>query len=119
VIRALFVVSLALLTACAGPEKPKSSELGPNTALLGVRAAWSSAVGPVDFPLDIRVVGDSVFVAASGGTVVNIDSRTGLDVWRLQLKETLAAGVGTDGKYVAVVSRENEVQRAKKSGVTS
>jgi len=109
VIRALIVISLALLTACAGPEKPKPAELGPNTALLGVRSAWSNSLGPVGFPLDLRVVGDSVFAAASGGTVVNIDSRTGLDVWRLQLKDALAAGVGTDGKHVAVVSRENEL----------
>jgi outer membrane assembly lipoprotein YfgL len=109
VIRVALVLLFSLLTACAGPDRPKPSELGPNTALLGVRAVWTNTVGPVGFPLEVRVVGEQFFAAASSGTVVSIDSSTGQDVWRAQLDTTLAGGVGSDGKYVAVVSRNNEV----------
>ena len=47
-----------LLGACAsGPDKPKPTELAPNAALIGVRLAWTSHIGPVNFPLDINVNG--------------------------------------------------------------
>ncbi|MEN9466897.1 MAG: hypothetical protein RL081_898 [Pseudomonadota bacterium] len=103
------LVLAAVLAGCAGPEKAKPTELGPNTALIGVRQVWSASVGAVAFPLDVRAVGDQVFVASSSGTLVALDSKTGVDIWRAQLETPLAAGVGSDGRYVAVVSRENEL----------
>jgi outer membrane protein assembly factor BamB len=93
--------------ACAGPEKPKPAELPPLAALVGIKTAWASSVGPVDFPLQIQVQDNTVYLAGSGGTVAAIDARTGGDVWRIALGVPLSAGVGTDGQFVAVVSREN------------
>jgi outer membrane protein assembly factor BamB len=98
-----------VLAGCAGAEKAKPTELEPNTALIGVRPAWNASVGAVEFPLDIRVVGNTLFIAGSQGVVVAIDARTGGDVWRTALATPLAAGVGSDGRYVAVVSRDNEL----------
>jgi outer membrane protein assembly factor BamB len=83
--------------------------LGVNVALIGVKSVWTNNVGSVGFPLEVRVVGFNVFVASSDGVVAAIDTRTGVDVWRTKLDASLSAGVGTDGKYAAVVSRENEV----------
>lgn len=100
---------LVLLAACAGPEKGKQLDLGPNTPLIGVRSAWSSNIGAVGFPLEIRAVGNLIFVASSDGTVAAIDARTGGDLWRVALGAKLSAGVGSDGRYSAVVSRENEL----------
>jgi outer membrane assembly lipoprotein YfgL len=108
--RLLFVAALALvITACAGPEKPKPAELGPNTALIGIRSVWTNKIGEVDFPLDAKVVGNAVFVAGSDGVVAGIDARTGSDNWRLALGTKLTAGVGSDGRTVAVVNQENEL----------
>jgi outer membrane protein assembly factor BamB len=103
------VAVLVLFAACASTEKPKPVDLGVNVALLGVNSVWASDIGQIDFPLDVRVVGFSVFLASSDGTVVAIDARTGGDIWRLKLDANLTAGVGSDGRYAAVVSRENEV----------
>jgi outer membrane assembly lipoprotein YfgL len=100
---------VAALVACAGPEKPKPVDLGPNMPLIGIRSAWTSNIGVVSFPLQIQVVGDSVFVAASNGVVAAIDANTGSDLWRLALGTSLSAGVGSDGHSAAVVSRENEL----------
>lgn len=97
------------LAACAGPDKSKQLDLGPNTPLIGVRSAWTSAIGAVDFPLEVRSVGSLVFVAGTDGTVAAIDARTGGDLWRTSLGVKLSAGVGSDGRYVAVVSKENEL----------
>jgi outer membrane protein assembly factor BamB len=103
------IFSVGILVACASVEKPKPQDLGVNVALLGVKTAWTNQVGLIEFPLDVRFVGANVFLASSEGTVAAIDSRTGEDVWRTKLDATLAAGVGTDGRYAVVVSRENEV----------
>jgi len=109
-LRLVSIVGLAsFLIACSGPEKFKPADLGPNVELIGVRSAWTSNIGRVGYPIDIRVVGDSIFVASSDGTVAAINAQTGVDVWRVALGAKLSAGVGSDGRYTAVVSRDNEV----------
>ncbi|MEO7888167.1 MAG: outer membrane protein assembly factor BamB, partial [Polaromonas sp.] len=60
-------------------------------------------------PLEMGVSGNSVAVASSDGTVALLDAQTGRDVWRFALNTPLAAGVGNDGKLVAVVTKANEV----------
>jgi len=99
-----------LLSACSStPDQPKPADLGPNAALLGVRQAWSSKIGAVNFPLDVRVTGNTFTVAGSDGSVAAIDARTGGDVWRTSVGAPLAAGAGSDGRYAAVVTRTNEL----------
>ena len=92
-----------------GSEKPKPAELPPNAALVAVRPAWTARVGQVDLPLSVNVSGSTVAVASSDGTVALIDATTGRDVWRASAGAPVAAGVGTDGKLVSVVSRNNEL----------
>lgn len=99
----------AMLGACAGPDKPKPVELGPITPLVGIKTAWTSTIGAIDFPLQTQVHGDVLHVASSQGLVAAIDARTGADVWRTNLGVALTAGVGSDGRFVAVVSRENQL----------
>lgn len=104
------LVALGLLVGCAGgPEKPKPAELAPNAGLLGVRLAWTSKVGPIDFPVDVKVSGDTVAVASSDGVVGSFDARTGAELWRAQAGGQIAAGVGSDGRLAAVVTRGNEL----------
>jgi outer membrane protein assembly factor BamB len=92
-----------------GSEKPKPAELPPNSALIPVRPAWNTRVGEVNLPLSVNVNGSTVAVASSDGTVAVIDGATGRDLWRASAGAPLAAGVGSDGKLVAVVSRANEL----------
>ena len=108
--RTVVLGALVLLLGCAsGVEAPKPVELGPNAALLGVRLAWSSKIGEVNFPADVKVVSNSVTVASSDGTVVAIDSRTGGDIWRVNVGSPIAAGAGSDGRFAAVITRNNEL----------
>ncbi len=92
-----------------GAEKPKPAELAPNAALIAVRPAWTARVGQVSLPLSVNVSGANIAVASSDGTVAVIEAATGRDVWRASAGAPLAAGVGSDGKLVAVVSRNNEL----------
>ena len=108
--RTVVLGALVLLLGCAsGVEAPKPVELGPNAALLGVRLAWSSKIGEVNFPADVKVVSNSVTVASSDGTVVAIDSRTGGDIWRVNVGSPIAAGAGSDGRFATVITRNNEL----------
>lgn len=100
---------LQSLPFVGGPEKPKPAELAPNIPLVGVRQAWTARVGEVNLPLSVGVSGSAVFVASGDGTVASIDAATGRDLWRTRVGVPLAAGVGSDGKLAAVVTRGNEL----------
>jgi outer membrane assembly lipoprotein YfgL len=107
----LLALAFALgLMACSGTsDLIKPAELVPNPVLLGVRLAWSAKVGPIDFPLDVKVNGDLVALASSDGLVAVLDGRTGTEVWRAKLAESIGAGVGSDGRTVAVLTRQNDL----------
>ena len=101
---------VAVLAACSStPDKPKPVDLPANVALLGVRQAWSAKLGDVSFPLTVSVSGNTVAVASNNGTVLALDGATGRELWRASVGAPLSAGVGSDGKITAVVTRENEV----------
>jgi outer membrane protein assembly factor BamB len=103
-------VAAALLVGCAGPDKPKPTELGPNPALINVRLAWTAKIGQVAFPLDVKVNGGIITLASSDGTVLAMDGATGQDVWRAQIAGAqIGAGAGSDGRYAAVVTRVNDL----------
>lgn len=106
----LCLTSIAVLAGCAGGvEPPKPAELGPNVALIGVRQVWANKIGPVSFSIDAKVVGNSVTLASSDGTVVAIDSRTGSDIWRTNIGAPVLAGVGSDGRFSSVITKNNEL----------
>ena len=96
-------VSALALAAC-GTSKPKPAELGPNVALLAVNQAWSGQIGKVNFPLQVQVVGEQLMLASSRGDVVTLDGATGREVGRVAVGANLVAGVGSDGKRLAVVT---------------
>ena len=92
----------------ADKAKPVPADLGANVAVLGVRQAWTARVGSVaGLPLEPHVAGNVVTVASADGAVAALDARTGGDIWRVALAEPLSAAVGSDGKFAAVVSRNN------------
>ena len=98
------------LSGCAsGVEPPKPAELAANTALIGVRLAWTAKIGEVKFPMDVSVTGNAITVAGTDGSVAAIDARTGGDIWRTSVGAPVAAGAGSDGRYAAVVTQTNEL----------
>lgn len=99
-----------MVVACSSSVKrPEPEPLQPDPHRLSVAEAWHADVGRVDMPLLVRVVGNTVGVASSTGSVVMLDARTGEVLWRVQLDETLIAGVGHDGRNAAVVTAANDL----------
>lgn len=106
----LSVVLMGMLIACAsGSKAPKPAELGTNPALLGVRTVWTAQIGKVDFPLAVNASANAVTMASSDGSVTSLDAQTGASLWRIKLGSQIAAGVGSDGMYSAVVTRDNQL----------
>ena len=105
------VVALsAVLGGCSSSvKKPEPAPLQPVVALVSASQSWTSRVGAVNFALDVGVAGGTVGVAGSDGTVALLDAQTGSDIWRIALNTPIAAGVGSDGKTLAVVTKANEV----------
>lgn len=103
------VIALVLTACSSGPEKPKPAQLAPVAALMGTTLAWSSQVGPSHAMLAPRAVAGRVFAAGASGTVVALDATTGQDLWRLNLDQPLAAGVGSDGQMAAVITQSNDL----------
>lgn len=111
VVRApLAIVTIAILAGCfGGSKKPQPADLQPVTALVSARQSWTNRIGPVTFPLDASVTGGTVSVASDDGNVALLDAQTGRDIWRMALKTPISAGVGSDGKVLAIVTKANEV----------
>jgi outer membrane assembly lipoprotein YfgL len=90
-------------------SKPSPKPLEPITAPIGGRQVWSQRVDSVRFPLTVAVVGGVFTVAGTDGTVLALQADTGREVWRANVGAKLSAGVGSDGKVAAVVTRDNDL----------
>ena len=98
-----------VLAACSGPSRPKPTEIQGVPVLQDIRTSWTANLGKIDFPLVVSARDDRIALANSQGVVAVLDATTGKDIWRLKLDQAIAAGVGSDGQQLAVVTRNNEL----------
>jgi len=103
-------VLASLLAGCGifgfGADKPKPTELEPLTPQMAGRVVWNQRVGGVEFPLAVAVSPGVFTVAGSDGSVVALEADTGRELWRANVDAKLAAGVGSDGRFASVVTRD-------------
>ncbi|MFT7722106.1 MAG: outer membrane protein assembly factor BamB [Roseateles sp.] len=112
---ALIAALAAALSGCStwnswfGDDKNKPAALealsGPDTG----RVAWSAKGDGIGFPLSIATPGDRFVVAGSDGGVRALAAADGRELWRGEAGAKLLAGVGSDGRFAAVVNRDNEL----------
>lgn len=114
--RAILISLLAAsLSGCSvwnswfGNDKNKPAVLetlsGPATG----RVVWSSKGDNINFPLSIATPGDRFVVASGDGTVRALAASDGHELWRGEAGAKLGAGIGSDGRFAAVVNRDNEL----------
>lgn len=106
---ALAAVALVLSACSSGPQKPSPAQLPPVNPLMGTALAWSTQVGASSAMLAPHAVAGRVFAAGSAGTVVAVNAASGQDIWRLNLAQPIAAGVGSDGELAAVITQSNDL----------
>ncbi len=109
--RAFVVLAALLLAGCSSsPSKPQPGPMPSVAGGLSVSRAWTYNLAPAGGgALQAAVNGTRVLLATPQGLVVEVDADSGKEVWRLQLPETLAAGVGSDGRRHAVVTTSNQL----------
>lgn len=105
---AALACAAALLAGCAA-DKPKPTALDTVAPQIAGRQVWQARLDSVQFPLGVVVRNGQFIVAGTDGTVLALDAATGREAWRGSAGDKLSAGVGSDGRHAAVVTRDNEL----------
>ena len=100
-------VLVALLAACSTTTKPDPTPLEPLEPQVTGRQVWKHDIGKVSFPLAVAVNRGVFTVADDSGQVMALEAESGKEVWRADVNEKLSAGVGSDGRFTSVVTRES------------
>lgn len=99
-----------MLVGCAGgPDKPVPKPLAPLAPEHVAEPAWNQRIGPVRFALTVAVTPGAFTVASSDGLVVALESDSGRERWRANLAAPISAGVGSDGRFAAVVLQSGDL----------
>jgi outer membrane protein assembly factor BamB len=106
---ATLLSALLLVAACSGSSKPKPTPLEDIKPQIAGRQVWSQSVGKLGDLLRPVASAASVTVASTDGRVVEFAADTGRELWRGDVGERLSAGVGSDGRFSAVVTVNNEL----------
>ena len=107
---AAVVAVVVVLAACAtGPDKPKPNPLDPLTPQIAGRQVWSQRIDGAQFPLSVAVNAGVFTLAGNDGSVLALQAETGRELWRAAVGGKLGAGVGSDGRFAAVVTRDGEL----------
>lgn len=108
--RAILFLAAAALAGCAlGPDKPEPKPLAEFAPRIAGKLVWEKRVDGVRFPLAVAVNDSTFTVAGDDGTVMAVDAESGREIWRGSAGARLSAGVGSDGRFAAVVTREGEL----------
>lgn len=111
--RALLISLIAapMLGACSlfGSDAPKPGPLPELSGGMAGRVVWSSKIDRVDLPLAVAAAADQFVVADTTGQVRALRALDGQEIWRADIGAKLSAGVGSDGRFAAVVTRDQEL----------
>lgn len=99
----------SVMSDFTSPSKPQPAALQPVSGAVSAKQVWSNRIGAINFPLELQVAGNTVYVSGGDGSIAAIDARTGADLWRTNAGAPVATGVGSDGKTSAVVTQANDV----------
>jgi outer membrane assembly lipoprotein YfgL len=102
-------LAVVVLVAGCAASKPKPQPLEPLTPKIGGAPAWNQRIESVKFPLAVAVTKGQFTVAGDDGTVLALDAESGREIWRGTAGAKLSAGVGSDGRFAAVVTRDGEL----------
>ena len=106
---AVALLALVSVLAACSSDRPKPTALENFAPRIAGRLVWSANVGGIDFPLSVAAREGQFIAAGNNGTVLALNAETGAELWRAQAGAPLTAGVGSDGRFSAVVTRDNEV----------
>jgi len=108
--RVLGGMALIGLVACSSTDKPKPTPLEPLAQpKLTAKTAWQREVPKPLLGGSVAVVGQRLWVPSENGRITVLDAVNGQEQASLDAGDELTAGVGSDGRRAAVVTRKNEL----------
>ena len=110
---------VALLAGACSSDKPKPTPLESITPQIAGRLVWSSRIEAPPPGLIVNARDGEFVVASADGTALALEAGSGRELWRGSAGARLSAAVGSDGRFVAVVTRDNELvvlERGQGSG---
>ena len=113
------LAALALVAGCAD-DVAKPTPLEPLTPKIAGHEVWrlnlasfstlNALAGNSGFgPQGVAVAGKNFIIGALNGAIVSVDADTGKENWRADAGGRLSTGIGTDGRYSAVVTRDGDL----------
>ena len=110
----LVVIASITLAGCSlfggGDDRNKPAQLTSFLPGVAAQSAWKTQIGSGSgLGFAPMVVEGAAYAATPDGAVIKVDLQTGGVVWRAMVDKKLSAGVGSDGKITAVVTREGAV----------
>ncbi len=100
--------AVALLAAC-GTSKPKPEPLESFHPSAALATVWTQQLGSVDGEAALAVANGAVTAASTDGHIASFEVNSGRVRWQGRAGAKLTAAVGSDGRYAAVVTAENEL----------
>ena len=113
-------VAVSTLLAGCADDVNKPTPLEPLEAKIAGHEVWKMSLasfstlnalaGNAGFAAQgVVAAGNNLVIAALNGVVVSVDAATGKENWRADAGGRLSAGVGSDGRFTAVVTRSGEL----------
>jgi outer membrane assembly lipoprotein YfgL len=96
------------LTGCSA-DKPPPTPLEDYTPRIAGRQVWERSLGSLPTYLSVGVSEGRFVLASRGGDILRIDAATGTQHSRVSIRGRVAAGVGADDRFAAVVTDANEL----------
>ena len=113
------VAASALVAGCAD-DAAKPTPLEPLEAKIAGHEVWklslssfgslSALAGNAGFGAQgVAAAGNNFVIGALNGALVSVDAATGKENWRADAGGRLSAGIGTDGRFTSVVTRDGDL----------
>lgn len=106
---ALSLAALALSLGGCGSSKPQPAPLERFQPVSRLAVTWSQRVAEAGVPTSLAVATNTVTVSGVRGEVAQFALDSGKPIWRADLRESLSAGAGSDGRFAAVVTAQNDL----------
>ncbi len=118
---AVCLIASATLTGCSlfgsTDDRYKPAPLASFLPEAAPQSAWKTQIGSGSgLGFAPAIVDGAAYAATPDGAVIKVDLQSGGIVWRAMVDKKLSAGVGSDGKVSAVVTREGVVVALDESG---
>lgn len=104
------VAAALLLAGCGTPDPHEPAELQSIRELVKTDKIWSTNVDESLTGLLTPAVTENVVYAAGGDTLQAVDLTTGDRLWKTETGSDVTAGVGTDGRLIALGTAAGELQ---------